>query len=150
MLRAVGHGMRVCVVQFVKADKTTGELKGLQQLEGVDVKVMGAGFIRDTGESLEKHRQAAAGALEYARTALVSGEYGMIVLDEILYAASKGLVTEANVTNLIEDRPESVHLVLTGRGCPQSVIDRADIVTDMREVKHAFSDGIKSRPGMEY
>ena len=138
------------MIQFVKADETTGELKGLQQLGGVDVKVMGAGFIRDTEESMEKHRQAAAGALEYARTALVSGDYGMIVLDEILYAVSKELITEPDIINLIENRPESVHLVLTGKGCPQSVIDRADIVTDMREVKHAFSDGVKALPGIEY
>ncbi len=150
VLRAVGHGMRVLVMQFVKSDENTGELRALDNLESVTVKVMGAGFLNDPAVPLEKHKEAAKKALAYSWDAASSGDYGMIVLDEILFAVKEDLLTEEDVAGLISSRPDSVHLVMTGRGCPKSLIEKADIVTDMSDVKHSFADGIPAQPGVEY
>ena len=88
--------------------------------------------------------------MEYSRNALSSGDYDMVVLDEVLFAAKKGLVDEEALVELISSRPEKTHLVLTGRGCPQSVIDMADVVTEMKEVKHAFAEGVGGQAGVEF
>ncbi len=150
VLRAVGHGMRALVVQFVKSGEDTGELRALENLDSVTVKVMGAGFLNDPDVPRDKHEAAAGKALAYALDAVSSGEFGMIILDEILFAAKEGLVSEADVANLISARPDKVHLVLTGRGCPESLMEKADIVTDMNDVKHSYVDGMPAQPGVEY
>ena len=150
VLRAVGHGMRVLVVQFVKSAENTGELRALENLDSVTVKVMGAGFLNDTNVSRKKHKKAAGEALEYAKNAVSSVDFGMVILDEILFAVKEGLLAEEDVAGLISSRPDNVHLVMTGRGCPKSLIEKADIVTDMSDVKHSFADGIPAQPGVEY
>ncbi len=150
VLRAVGHGMRVLVVQFVKSVENTGELRALENLDSVTVKVMGAGFLNDTSIPRKKHKEAAEEALAYAKNAVSSGDFGMVILDEILFAVKEGLLAEEDVAELISSRPSSVHLVMTGRGCPKSLIEKADIVTDMSDVKHSFADGTPAQPGVEY
>lgn len=150
VLRAVGHGMRALVIQFVKSGEDTGELRALENLDSVTVKVMGAGFLNDPDIPREKHKEAAREALAYAVDAVSSGKFGMIILDEILFAAKESLVSEDDVAKLISVRPDDVHLVLTGRGCPESLIEKADIVTDMNDVKHSFADGVPAQPGVEY
>ncbi len=150
VLRAVGHGMHVLVVQFVKSAENTGELRALENLDSVAVKVMGAGFLNDPKIPREKHEEAAKKALEYAKDTVSSGDYGMVILDEILFAVKEGLLAEKDVAGLISSRPGSVHLVMTGRGCPKSLIEKADIVTNMSDVKHSFADGTPAQPGVEY
>jgi cob(I)alamin adenosyltransferase len=149
-LRAAGHGMRVLVVQFVKSNIDTGEVRALQQLDGITVKTLGAGFLKNDDEDIEKHKESAANALEYSKGELSSGRHDMVVLDEILFAMKKGLIEEADVDGLLDSRPDDVHIVLTGRGCPQPLIDRADIVTEMLEVKHIFSEGVGGQRGVEF
>jgi cob(I)alamin adenosyltransferase len=149
-LRAAGHGMRVLVIEFVKADRRTGELAALEKLEGVSVEVMGRGFLNDPEIPWDTHEDAARKALERSREAVRSGEFDMVILDEILLAAKEGLVRECDVTDLVKGRQAHVHLVLTGRGCPDSVMEAADIVTEMREVKHAYADGVSARRGVEF
>ncbi len=150
VLRAVGHGMRALVVQFVKASEDTGELRALENLDSVTVKVIGAGFLNNPDVPRDKHEEAAREALAYSMDAVSSGEFGMIILDEILFAANEGLVIEDDVAKLMSVRPDDMHLVLTGRGCPESLIEKADIVTNMNDVKHSFSDGVPAQPGVEY
>jgi cob(I)alamin adenosyltransferase len=151
VLRSAGHGMRVLVVQFVKsASSNTGELKALENLKGVCVRVAGLGFLNDPKIPEEKHRGAAEKALELVAEGLSSGEYDMVVADEILLAVKEGLLGEDDVGNLISARPENVHLVLTGRGCPASVVESADTVTEMKKLKHAYSSGVAAQRGVEY
>ena len=79
-----------------------------------------------------------------------SGDFGMVVLDEVLVAAKERLLSESDLDGLMSARRDDIHLVLTGRGCPPSIIERADIVTDMADVKHAFAEGVPAQPGVEY
>ena len=150
VLRAVGHGVRVLVVQFVKSAGNTGELRALKNLDSVTTKVMGIGFLNDPKIPREEHAKAAREALSYSKNAVSSGDFGLIILDEVLFAVKEDLLAEEDVAGLISSRPDNVHLVLTGRGCPESLIDKADIVTSMNSVKHSFDSGIAAQPGVEY
>ncbi len=150
LLRASGHGMRTLIVQFVKSATNTGEIQALEKLDGVEINVMGLGFLGGKDVPKEKHAEAARKAYEYSKGVLASGDYQMMVLDEILFAVKEGLLEEDDILQLISLKPEDTHLVLTGRGCPRSVIEKADIVTEMKEVKHPFSAGTKAAKGVEY
>jgi len=150
VLRAVGHGMRVLVVHFVKAAKNTGELKALENIEDVTVKIMGLGFLGNEKHSREEHVEAAREAYEYSKKHLSSGDFQMVVLDEIIFAVKEGLLSEKDICELISARPVDVHLVLTGRGCPDSIAEKADIVTEMTTIKHSFDRGAAARPGVEF
>jgi len=96
------------------------------------------------------HRQAARIAVEEARVEIASGRWDMVVLDEIVYALGYNLLEEQDLLDLIDIKPAGLHLVLTGRNAPQSVIDRADLVTEMKEVKHPYRQGIKAQKGVEF
>jgi cob(I)alamin adenosyltransferase len=109
---------------------------------------MGRGFV--VGEPSDEHRQAAREALEFVRQCLRGRRYRMVVADEILVAVSLRLITQEEVESLLADRPPDVHLVMTGRGAWQSLIDRADLVTDMRLVKHPYDKGVQAQEGIEY
>lgn len=148
--RAVGHGMRVLLVQFVKSVKGTGELRFLKNIDGVTVHTAGLGFLNTPGISREEHKKAAGEALEYSKEKMFSGDFDMVVLDEVLFVVKKKLLSGKTLVEFISSRPDNVHLILTGRGCPQSVIDKADIVTEMRNIKHAFLRGTDAQPGIEF
>lgn len=151
-LRAWGQGMKVLVLQFIKGRWEYGELKAAGRL-GPDfvIRQLGDGFTRGaTGQALEKHRQSAREALQVARNGLKAGYYGMVILDEILYAIKFGLVSLEEVLALISEKPEELHLVLTGRGAPPDIIERADLVTEARVVKHHFAGGIPAQKGIEF
>lgn len=152
VLRAVGYGWRTLVVQFIKGTWQYGEMIGLEHLPGVRLERMGAGFYKIMGDKLpdEVHRQAAADALTLARREMLSGEWDLIVLDEVNVAMQTGLLPVADVLDLIDARPPWLHLILTGRGAPQEIIDRADLVTEMREIKHPYQRGILAQKGFDY
>ncbi|MEW6541678.1 MAG: cob(I)yrinic acid a,c-diamide adenosyltransferase [Bacillota bacterium] len=150
-LRAWGQGLRVLVIQFVKGDVETGELKAAARMDGLEVRPLGAGFVfPGDEEGLHRHREAAAAALGAARAALEGRGYEMVVLDEIFVALSLGLVTLDEVSALPDQKPEGVHLVLTGRGAPPEIVARADLVTEMREIKHHYRSGVGAQRGIEY
>jgi cob(I)alamin adenosyltransferase len=109
---------------------------------------MGRGFV--VGEPSPEHLQAAREALEFVRRTLREGQYRMVVADEILTAVGLGLFGREEVESLLGDRPSEVHLVLTGRGAWDALIERADLVTDMRLVKHPFEKGVVAQEGVEY
>ena len=157
-LRAIGQGLRVCIIQFLKGGWQTGELTATARLApelvfltfGADRQARaGEGPWWEAGYD-EQDYAAAREALEAARQALARDEYDLIVLDEINCALHDGLLSVQEVLELIEHKPQQTELVLTGRDAPQAIIERADLVTDMHEVKHPFRQGVKARKGIEY
>ena len=153
-LRAAGNRLRVLIVQFIKGQWKSGEREALQHIPGVDVHVMGRGFtidrLRDPRISDEEHHQAATQAFQYARDQMLSGAYQMVILDEIIGSIKADLVTLDEVLQLIRDKPPALHLVLTGRDAPPALIEAADLVTEMREIKHPYQQGITAQRGIEF
>ncbi len=151
-LRAWGQGMKVLVLQFIKGGWKYGELKAAEKLgPNFEMRQMGEGFIKGPGDqSLEEHRQAAAEALEAAGTEISSGKYDLIILDEILYAIHYGLVALDDALDLMAKKPDRLHLVLTGRNAPPEIIEQADLVTEMKEIKHHYNKGIPAQKGIEF
>jgi cob(I)alamin adenosyltransferase len=147
-LRAVGHGKRVAFVQFIKA-WCVGEHRAAERLApDLEVFRMGRGFV--VGQPTEEHLEAAREALEFVRRCLKEGRYDMVVADEIISAVGLKLLSGDQVESLLADRPPEVHLVLTGRGAWPRLIERADLVTDMRLVKHPFQKGQEALEGIEF
>ena len=153
-LRAWGNGLRILILQFIKGGWTYGELAAIGELNRIrgriEVRQCGLGFTRREDERAEEHREAAGQALRTAKEAVSSGEWDMVILDEINYAVKFGLISEEDMLSLLAHRPESLHLVLTGRDALPSLIDRADLVTEMKAVKHPFQQGIKAQKGIEF
>ncbi len=151
-LRAWGQGMKVLVIQFIKGGWKYGELKAVEKLGAhFEIRQMGGGFIKGPDDdSLAEHRHAAREALDAAGAEISSGKYDLIILDEILYASYYGLVAVEDVLALIDKKPENLHLVLTGRHAPPEIIDKADLVTEMREIKHPYTKGIPAQKGIEF
>jgi len=150
-LRAVGQGLKVSVVQFIKGSWKYGELRAPEFLPGFEIQAMGRGFV-DPG-SAEPHPEDLALARETfaaARDKVVSGRYDLVILDEVNYAVRFGLLGVESVLQLIREKPPQVHLVLTGRDARPEVVEAADLVTEMREVKHPFASGVKAQRGIEF
>lgn len=149
-LRAAGHGMRTYIAQFLKG-QDYGELHALERLSPwVVIEQFGRpGFVHVKGVTPEDRAMAVRG-LTCAREAMGSGAYDLVILDEINVALYFGLIELEEVLALLEDRPEHVELVLTGRGAPEELLERADYVTEMREVRHPYQRGILARKGIEF
>lgn len=153
VLRAVGYGHRCLIVQFVKGSWECGELKSIRRLEPeVEFHRMGRGFVGIVDDTLprDEHEQAARAALDFARAKLASGCYRLVLLDEIFVALTQGLVTTADIFSLLDERSPRTTVILTGRGAPPEIIARADTVTEMKEIKHAFRKGILAQRGVDY
>lgn len=152
-LRAIGRGWNVLMVQFMKGTWRYGELDAVKQLAPqFEIVPMGKGFykILDDHYTEEQHRQAALAALEFAREKMLSGAYDLLILDEANNAISTGLLPLEAVLQFLDAKPSDFHIVLTGRGAPQALIDRADLVTEMREVKHPYQKGILAQKGIDF
>jgi len=147
-LRASGHGLKVIFIQFVKGDRDCGEHLFVACYHPFEIVQLATGD--SFTKPLEELRSEAEQTLAYAEEALLSGSYDVVILDEIFVATSKGLITTHQVLTLIDKKPDSVELVLTGRGAPREVMMRADYVTEMLMIKHPFVDGIAARKGIEY
>jgi cob(I)alamin adenosyltransferase len=151
-LRAVGNGMRVLVLQFLKGSWHYGELDAVLPFGANFVlKQMGRGFVKVGGaETDPEDIRLVESAWAEAREAILSGEWDLVVLDEINYAISYGMLAPENVAETLRTRPEMVHVILTGRNAHPLLIELADTVTEMREVKHAYQKGILAQRGIEY
>ncbi len=148
-VRAAGHDKRTYIGQFMKGQEY-GELAALKHLPQVTVEQYGDhGCIRKE-EVTEQHIAQATAGLEQAEEALLSGCHDVVVLDEVNVALWFGLLSEEAVLSLVDKRPARVELVLTGRRAPQSILDRAGLITEMTEVKHYYADGVTARKGIEY
>lgn len=158
VLRALGHGWKVLVIQFFKGDWPVvfGEVELAKRLAPqFELLQLGKGFVKHMGDAkpFEEHLAAAKDAMRIAREKITSGQYDLIVLDEIIYAidyAGVQLVSLQDVLDVIDAKPSTLHLVLTGRNAPQALIDRADLVTEMREVKHPWHKQIPAQLGIDY
>jgi cob(I)alamin adenosyltransferase len=149
MLRAVGRGWRVAVVQFVKSGSWhTSEEKAGRQL-GVDWLALGDGFTWDSAD-LDADKARAREAWEQAAALLAAGEHELVIFDELTYLCTWGWIDTAAVAAAICDRPEHVNVVVTGRDAPDELIEIADTVTEMRKVKHAYDRGIRAKRGVDY
>jgi len=153
-LRAAGHGQKVLILQFIKGTWKTGESKIMDRLKPrIEMEQLGRGFIKFVDGKLQvtdRDRKNAKQSLQYAKEKVSSGKYDMIVLDEINNIVSYGLVDAGEVVKLVMERPEELCMVLTGRGAPDELIDIADIVSEIKEIKHAYRKGIKAKKGIEY
>jgi cob(I)alamin adenosyltransferase len=151
-LRAVGCGMKVLVLQFIKGSWHYGELDSVQSFgPNFVLKQMGRGFVKIGGaEADPEDIRLVQAAWEEAREAINSGEWDLVVLDEINYAISYGMLDPADVAEALRGKPEMVHVILTGRNAHPLLVELADTVTEMREVKHAYQKGILAQRGIEY
>ncbi len=151
-LRAVGNGMKVLMLQFLKGSWHYGELDAVQAFgENFILKQMGRGFVKVGGaEADPEDIRLVQEAWAEARKAIGSGEWNMVILDEINYAISYGMLDAAEVAEVLRGRPEMVHVILTGRNAHPLLVEMADTVTEMREVKHAYEKGILAQRGIEY
>ncbi len=150
VLRAVAHGLRVHIVYLMKGDTRYGEQDILGRLPGVSFAKFGQPTFVDPKNVKEEEKEEARKALAEARRAMLSSRYDLIVLDEVNVAAAWELVAVEEVLHLIRDKPEEVELILTGRYAPAELVEAADLVTEMFEVKHPFQKGIMARPGIDY
>ncbi|UCB53630.1 MAG: cob(I)yrinic acid a,c-diamide adenosyltransferase [Candidatus Zixiibacteriota bacterium] len=151
-LRAAGHGKKTLIVQFIKSFKRYGELKFVKKYDcGIEIKTMGKGYVQIKGDRfpLEEHKKAAEKAFEFAKEQILSEKYHIAVLDEINIALDKKLLLLEEVTDLIKQKPPNLHLILTGRGAPKKLIQLADLVSEVKEVKHPFKKGIPAQKGIE-
>ncbi len=146
--RALGHGMKVGIVQFIKGRFTTGEDRFFRELPGVSYHVMGEGFTWDT-QDRERDIRAAEAAWEVARGMLQDPAYQFVVLDELNIVLKYQYLDLDRVLDDLSARPDMQHVVITGRNAPPELIELADTVTEMQVVKHAFKAGIRAQKGVE-
>lgn len=150
ILRSWERGFRVCVVQFIKAETGKwGEIKAAKKL-GIDWFAKGNGFTW-TSKDMDETVARARDGWDVAKEKITSGNYDLIVLDEFTYALSLGWLDTSQVIEWFKNnKPANLHLVITGRDAPTALIDYADLVTEMQEVKHPFQKGILAQAGVEF
>lgn len=149
-LRAIGRGLKVCIIQFIKGGFDYGELYVADKLAGLELKTFGRGKFVSEKSPERVDVELAEDALRTAEEAVGSGKYDVVVLDEVNVALSLKLIRLERVLQLIRDRPVNTELVLTGRNVPKEIVEAADLVTEMVEVKHPYNAGFKARKGIEY
>lgn len=171
--RTLGRGKRVLMIQFIKGPWRSGEdelvrrikdqrvrikdadstlMEDLENFYDFEIRKLGLGFVGILGDQLpkEKHAEAARAALESFKQELASKKWDLIILDEVNVATSLGLFTKEEVLEALKPVPDEKFVILTGRGAPQEFIDRADLVTEMKEIKHPFNDGKMAKIAMEF
>lgn len=155
-LRAAVHGLRVLVVQFIKGRVRSGELRRLGELSGVEVVSGGLGTTRgaEAEAGLEPHLEAIGGTWRLVRERALSGQVDLVMLDEVNYVLSnarlRAALPVAEVIEFLRDRPPELHVVLTGRNAPPEVVEAADIVTELKPIKHCLARGVRAQAGIEY
>jgi len=151
-VRAVGQGLKVIMLQFVKGSWKYGELATAERLApDLTIRPLGEGFVHVDPENPDpKDVECARRAWEACKEALFSGDYGMVIFDEINNAIAYGLLPVDEVVDALRRRPAGLHVVLTGRGAHPQIVEMADLVTEMTEIKHPYKAGLTARRGIEY
>ena len=152
-LRAVGHGMHVCIIQFMKGDLYSGEMDGIKRLApNVEMHLTGKGFCGIMGNPYpyKEHRTNAQDAIKLAKEKMLSGKFDILILDEINNALKLKLVDLPQVIDLIDSKPPLMHLILTSRDAHPAIIERAHTVSEVREIKHAYRQKIEPQKGIDY
>jgi cob(I)alamin adenosyltransferase len=151
--RAVGQGLRVLMVQFIKGSWHYGELDAAKMLgdDKFEIRPMGRGFVKIGGaETDPEDIRLAEECWETGREAIYSGKYDLVILDEINYTISYKMLDAQKVVNALKARPEQVHVICTGRNAHPLLVEQADLVTEMKEVKHPYTKGILAQRGIDY
>jgi cob(I)alamin adenosyltransferase len=151
--RAVGQGLRVMMVQFIKGSWHYGELDAAKLLgdDKFEIRPMGRGFVKVGGaETDPEDVRMCEAAWEFGRAQIESGKYDLVVLDEINYVISYGMLDAEKVVAALARRPERVHVICTGRNAHPKLVELADLVTEMRDVKHPYTKGILAQRGIDY
>jgi cob(I)alamin adenosyltransferase len=149
VFRALGRGLPVAVVQFIKGKWKTGERLFAETLPGLTFLVMGRGFTWES-DDLSRDREAARSAWRAAAELIAAGQHPVVVLDELTYVLNYGFVGVDDVLAALHARPPQVHVVITGRNAPPELVAAADLVTEMRSLKHPFEHGRKAEPGVDF
>lgn len=152
-IRAAGYKKKIKILQFVKGSWKYGELKGIELLKDfVDMEQVGEGFVGivDDNKEFSVHQEAARNGLAYAREIIHSGQYDIVILDELNIAIDLGLIPLADALEVIQNKPAQLHLVITGRSAKPELIEVADLVTEMREIKHPFQKGILAQRAIDW
>ena len=152
-LRALGYNHKVCMIQFIKGSWHYGELDSAKRLEPeLEFIAVGKGFVGiiDDKSPREDHEKVAEEAIKICKEKISSKKFDVVILDEINYAIDLGLIKTEQVIELIKMKPDSLDLVLTGNNAKQEIIDLADLVTEMKEIKHPFKSGIKAKKGIDF
>ena len=152
-LRATGYAKKICMIQFIKGSWHYGEMYSSKRLEPeFEMIAIGKGFVGiiDDKSSREEHERIANEAMKISIEKIQSGKYDIIILDEINYAINLDLVKIEDVINLIKSKPRELDLILTGNYAKNEIIELADLVTEMREIKHPFQRGIKAKKGIDF
>ena len=152
-LRAVGYGHKVCMIQFIKGSWHYGEMDSSKKLAPeFELVAIGKGFvgILDDTSPKEDHEKYAEEAIKICKDKILSETYDLIILDEINYAVNLGLINIKSVMDLIKLKPKKLDLVLTGNHAKEEVLKLADLVTEMKEIKHPFQSGIKAKKGIDF
>ena len=151
-LRAVGNGMRVLMLQFLKGSWHYGELDAVKAFgDNFAMKQLGRGFVKVGGaETDPEDIRMVEEAWRESREAILSGNWDLVILDEINYAISYGMLDPEKVVETLKQKPDMVHVILTGRNAHAKIVEIADTVTEMRQVKHAYEAGILAQRGIEY
>lgn len=152
-VRAVGYDWKICIIQFIKGSWKYGELKGVKRLApNVELHTVGEGFVGiiDDDKSFEEHRAAAQDGVRLALEKIKSGDYQLVILDELNVAMDLGLVTDDEAQEILTAKSETQHLVITGRNASETLLEQADLVTEMKEIKHPFRKGILAQKGIDW
>jgi cob(I)alamin adenosyltransferase len=149
-LRAWGRGLRVCIIQFMKHGEDYGEILAVRHLQGVELFQFGQDRLFRKGKHRPEDVALARQGLEKAREAMTSGRYDLVILDEINVVVDFELLPVDVVLEAVRSRKPGVEVLLTGRHAPQAFIDEADLVTEMRMIKHPYDAGVEARKGIEY
>lgn len=152
-LRAVGYNHKICMVQFIKGSWPYGEIESIKRLQPeLELVIAGKGFVGiiDDTSPREDHKKIAKEAITISKEKIQSGNYNIVILDEVNYAINLGLINLSDVLNLIKSKPENLNIVLTGNHAKKEIIDAADLVTEMKEIKHPFKAGIKAKKGIDF
>ncbi|MGD9209539.1 MAG: cob(I)yrinic acid a,c-diamide adenosyltransferase [Desulfobacteraceae bacterium] len=149
-MRAAGHGMKVCFIQFIKGSSRYGELEAVKKIpDSIDLYTMGRQATRKS-DTPKKNKEVARIGWEFARKVITSNYYQMVVLDEFTYLPIYEMIDMNSVLTILANRPVNLHVVITGRKAPEKLIEIADLVTDMQAVKHPLKNGITAQKGVEF
>lgn len=149
-LRACGHGLRVVMIQFMKGSNNYGEVMIAPQIPNFEIFQFGLPTFVEKGNPSQEDLRLARMGMDFARKAIREGRYDVVILDEINCAIDYGLVDSSEVIELLRTKPEKVEVILTGRYAPEEILEIADLVTEMKEVKHHYQAGLACREGIEF
>lgn len=148
-LRACGYGMKVIMLQFFKGKWKYGELRSAPKLGTFEIQPMGQGFTWES-KDVEVDKAMVREAWQAAKEKILSGNYDVVILDEINYALSYGFLPVADIVEFLQKKPPMLHVILTGRDAKPEIVEIADLVTEMRQIKHPFEQGISAQKGIEF